>query len=640
LYAEGTECAKAHSYLSEADWENIANSSVKWIKHWPYGEFAGQSLVEWLHLDGFSLWWQLEGLLYYAGLGNYTEVGGFYNAVKLITLLRRIVEQEEPEEVCFVDRGDLRSQIIRHLLDTMDVTYRSVRVRPGLPTIKEKLSYKVKTGSLHWLWDLKLYLQRRWRGWAYWLNKVWHRKEEGDKLRVLLVSQQGNGIRSYVDPRNGKVRRGDFYFAGVQEALLEDEEVQPIELQLRIPNISPAPWFEDLRSIVDRDREYVPVEAFEDLGQVSDSLRVRGELRRVWDTLREDTGFRNSLIFEGVDLFPILREQLEAVILHNGVVQWRRIQIYREALRHLSPDVVLMNRHNAAMVDACNLEDVPLVEMEHGTWSRFPAVLLRYYQYLDGIEDDLTRSLPKAIAVWGPYMRNLLERWNYPQDNIEVTGYPAYDRLNRLNDSNARRVAEEMGINPTKKNIVYMTGNPWMELYQTPQEQVETARVLLHAVKELQDVHLVIKAHQYDDASSYRQLRSELGAESYSSVLQDCDTTLLIATSEAIIAKGSSTLLEAAIAGKPVIMVNFSDKPDMFEFKQYDIGPYIDNISEIPNAVKTVLYDEEARKQMAEAREKFVDEWANGADGRASQRLADLLKRLATEHQARLADKV
>ena len=232
LKGEGISCVEAATYLSPQDWIAIAENSVGWIKRWPYLEAAGKSLIEWLHLDGFSLWWQLEGLFYYAGLGNYAEVGGFYNVVKLITLVRRILEQEEPEEVCFVDRGDLRAQIMRHLLDTMDVPYRSVRVRPGIPTIKEKLSYKVKTSSLHWLWDLGLYLKRRWRGWAYWLNKVLHRKEEGDKLRVLLVSQQGNGIRSYVDPSNDKVRHGDFYFAGVQEALLEDEEVQTLELQL------------------------------------------------------------------------------------------------------------------------------------------------------------------------------------------------------------------------------------------------------------------------------------------------------------------------------------------------------------------------------------------------------------------------
>jgi hypothetical protein len=633
LSSEGISCVEAASYLSREDWIAIAASSVDWVKCWPYDRFAGQSLIEWLHLDDFSLWWQLEGLLYYAGLGNYTEAGGLYNAVKLIILIRKTVEQEKPDEVCFVDRGDLRSRIIKHLLDTMGVTHRSVDVHPSLPTIKESLSYRIKTGSLHWLWDLRLYFQRRWRGWAYWLSRIWQRKQEVGKLRVLLVSEQGKGMRSYVDPRNGEVRHGDFYFTGIQEALLEDDEVQTTELQLKIPNVGTTHWLEDLRCVVDRDRNYVPIEAFKGLMQIPASLRARSRLRQIWDTLLENIEFRESLFWGKVDLFPILRDQLEAIFLHNGVVQWRRTQIYRKALRHLSPDVVLMNRHNVAMVDACNLEDVPLVEMEHGTWSRFPAVLLRYYQYLDGIEDDLTRPLPKAIAVWGPYMRDLLKRWNYPQDHIAVTGYPAYDRLNHLDSSSVRPFAEEIGLDPTKKTIVYMTGNPWMELYQTPQEQVETARALLQAI-EAHDVHLVIKAHQYDDADLYRQLQTELGAKSYSSVLQSCDTTLLIAASGAIIAKGSSTLLEAAIAGKPVIMVNFSDKPDMFEFKQYDIGPYIDDVSEIPEAVKTVLYDEEARKQMAEARETFVDEWANGADGKASERLANLLKQLAREYEA------
>jgi glycosyltransferase involved in cell wall biosynthesis len=633
LKAHGIECADAHSYLSREDWEGTADSSVEWIKRWPYMKMGRRSPIEWFRLDDFSLWWQLEGLLYYEGAGSYAEVGGFYNAAKLITLIRRIIAQEEPDEVRFVDRGDLRSRMIKHLLDTMDVTHQPVDVRLGLPTLKENLSYRIKTGSLHWLWDLRLHLQHRWRGWAYRLAKTWRRRQKG-KLRILLVSEQGAGMRSYVDPRNGQIRYGDFYFAGIQEALLQDKEIQSTELHIRIPEVGFAPWLEDLRCILDRDRDYVPVEAFEGVAKIRSSLRVRRELRQVWNTLRQDDEFRNSLVLEGVDLYPILHDQLAAVILHSSIIQWRRTQTYREALRRLSPDVVLMNRHNTAMVDACNLEDVPLVELEHGTWSRFPAVLLRYYQYLDDVEDDLTRPLPRAIAVWGSYMRNLLKRWNYPKNRIVVTGYPAYDRLQHIDTSSVHRFAEQAGLDPAKKTIVYMTGNPWMELYQTPQEQVETARTLLQAIEKLPDVQLVIKAHQYDDADLYRQLQNELGAESHSVVLQKCDTTLLIAASEAIIAKGSSTLLEAAIAQKPVIMINFSNKPDMFDFRKYGIGPYIDDVDDIPDAVKTVLYDEGARKQMARARDDFVDEWACGADGKASNRLANLLRKLAREHQA------
>lgn len=635
LNADGIQCANAHSYLSRENWKDIADNSVEWIKRWPYRKLGGRSLIEWLHPDDFSLWWQLEGLLYYEGIGSCAEVGGFYNAVKLIKLIRRIMEQEEPDEIRFVDRGDLRSRIIRQLLDTMDVTYQPVHVRPSLPTLKESLSYRIKTGSLHWLWDLRLHLQRRWRGWAYRLGKSWRRRQK-DKLRILLVSEQGAGMRSYVDPRNGQICHGDFYFAGIQEALLKDKEIQTTELHVRIPEVGSAPWLEDLLCILDRDRDYVPVEAFEEFAKVPASLRVRSELRQVWNKLREDDDFRKSLFFEGIDLYPILHDQLATVILHSSIIQWRRTQTYRQALRRLSPDVVLMNRHNTAMVDACNLEGVPLVEMEHGTWSRFPAVLLRYYQYLDGVEDNLTRPLPKAIAVWGHYMRNLLKRWSYPENRIFVTGYPAYDRLKHLDSSSVHRFAEEIELDPTKKTIVYMTGNPWMELYQTPQEQVETARALLQVIERLSDVELVIKAHQYDDADLYRQLQTELGAECYSAVLQRCDTTLLITASEAIVAKGSSTLLEAAIAQKPVIMINFSNKPDMFEFKRYGIGPYIDDVGDIPNAVKTVLLDEEAREQMLKAQDEFVDEWACGADGKASNRLANLLKELAREHKAQL----
>jgi UDP-N-acetylglucosamine:LPS N-acetylglucosamine transferase len=111
--------------------------------------------------------------------------------------------------------------------------------------------------------------------------------------------------------------------------------------------------------------------------------------------------------------------------------------------------------------------------------------------------------------------------------------------------------------------------------------------------------------------------------------VKKCDTTKLIAASDVIIAKGSSTLLEASIAGKPVLIYNFSNRPNAFEFKDYAIGPYIDDPFQIPGALRTVLYDVDARKEMKIARKSFITEWADGADGHASMRLADLLKKLA-----------
>lgn len=639
LNREGVFCREASSYLTQEDWLKIIKDSEKWIKQWPHRNFAGCTFIERLRLGSFpSLWWQMENILY----GSSPHLGpgiGFYKAAKYTYIIRRILECEEPTLVYLVDWDQTETSFIKSLLSDKGVSYQTVDAphKLSLSTFKDRLVRLIKIGHWHWLWDIRLYLRRRARGIFYYLGELGHNREKQDGLRILLVSEQGEGMRTYRDPRDNKLKAGDLYYAGIEEELLSDAKVNVVELKLGVPNVSDLSWKEDLAQILQNSEQYVPIEAFRCLKHLSISWKARDNLKKAWKDLEKDESFRKSFDIDGFDLYPGVRDQIKALLLHNAILGLRKVLAYQEALRQISPDVVLMNRHNAAMIDACRLEEIPVVEMQHGLWTPYPTHSVRYSRRcLDGEP----RPLPTKIAVWGNYMSNLLHDWNCPQEHIAVTGYPAYDRLTRLESKDIKHFADELGFDSDKRIVVYMTGNPAVEFKLTPQEQLETARALLLAAKKLSDVVLIIKVHQYDEIEAYERLQSRLNAEAYSLVLKHCDTTLLIATSDAVIAKGSSTQLEAAIAGKPIIMINFSDRPDMFEFKQYDIGPYIDDVSEISNAVKTVLYDEEARKQMAEARETFVDEWANGADGRASKRLANLLKRLAREHQARLADKV
>jgi UDP-N-acetylglucosamine 2-epimerase len=291
-----------------------------------------------------------------------------------------------------------------------------------------------------------------------------------------------------------------------------------------------------------------------------------------------------------------------------------------------------MNRHNVSMVDACHVEGIPLIEMEHGTWSRFPAVLLRYYQ-LDSKKhtEAAERPFPASIAVWGAYMKDLLTGWNYPPERIVIAGYPAYDRLKDIKEAAVRSFRQKLQLSESQKLIVFMTGNPWMELYQTPQEQIQTARAIIESLPGRKDVECIIKVHQYDDPGSYRELIHELGFNDRCRVIQRCDTTLLIKASDLIIAKGSSTLLEAAIAGKPVVIVNLSSRPDIFDFKKYKIGPYISHADQMREALNKVLFDQETQKEMVDAREKLVIEWANGARGNASKNLLHLVKNLSSK---------
>ena len=81
---------------------------------------------------------------------------------------------------------------------------------------------------------------------------------------------------------------------------------------------------------------------------------------------------------------------------------------------------------------------------------------------------------------------------------------------------------------------------------------------------------------------------------------------------------------------KPVIVVDFNDKPMSATYIESGaaIGAY--NEGAFTTAVSDLWHNDEARRRLAKARHKFILDGKYQPDGQASQRVADLIKQLIT----------
>ncbi|GAH91176.1 unnamed protein product, partial [marine sediment metagenome] len=109
----------------------------------------------------------------------------------------------------------------------------------------------------------------------------------------------------------------------------------------------------------------------------------------------------------------------------------------------------------------------------------------------------------------------------------------------------------------------------------------------------------------------------------------------LIASSDLVIISNSTVGLDAMILDKPVVMVNLGRQVEGIAYVSSGaaLGAY--SLEDIAPAVREALSNEQVRQDLAEARKRFIYEYAYIQDGKAAKRIADLIVQMAAETKDR-----
>ncbi len=173
-----------------------------------------------------------------------------------------------------------------------------------------------------------------------------------------------------------------------------------------------------------------------------------------------------------------------------------------------------------------------------------------------------------------------------------------------------------------KKMILIVTEN-----LPTLKDNVIFLQNVLRETKKILDVQIVVKPHPSESNKWYEKT---VGKENIKTLVlsRDSDVYEAIYACDLMIAFYSTTVIEAAILGKPVITVNLTDRPDPMPYVERGIAIGVYEVADLMQAIKDALYNEEASKRLAEARKKFVYEHAYLQDGRASERVVNLITQM------------
>lgn len=213
--------------------------------------------------------------------------------------------------------------------------------------------------------------------------------------------------------------------------------------------------------------------------------------------------------------------------------------------------------------------------------------------------------------AWGPAYCRLLERFGIPVQRLRMMGFHRAKRL-------------PAGV-PDRdvKRIVYVTGGnalvcPYL---MTTEEECHTLQVLAACLPE--GAELLVRAHPRHDVEDFRRILADwphvcvLGAADMS--LDEC-----LADASCIIGKASTVLLEAAQAGRRVLLINLGATPDFTGFSEgAEFLPYATDVTSLRYWLARILAQEDV--EAAQGLERFSAAWCAGdAHSAASVLLGEL----------------
>lgn len=227
-----------------------------------------------------------------------------------------------------------------------------------------------------------------------------------------------------------------------------------------------------------------------------------------------------------------------------------------------------------------------------------------------------------TYVVAGDALKDLLVAGGAAPDRLVVCGLPELDTLAARPSVSREELMHRHGLDPARPLVTFFS-SPSLENEQLmfPTAAKLTALDSLIASRERLGVELLVKLHPRESDGAIARHLAGRGAQ-----VPVCIDLLpeVMAASDVVASIGSAVTFTAILLGKPALLLHFDRAPllsEVFRFTGVGIAP--GSPQEVPEAIARALAGS------AEAGDRaFVRDWLAGADGRSSERITALAKRL------------
>jgi len=265
-------------------------------------------------------------------------------------------------------------------------------------------------------------------------------------------------------------------------------------------------------------------------------------------------------------------------------------------------------------------------------WSPFKIIqaMLKDVYVAFSMDDAGGRFGCWAIAVAGSWEKHVFTERGVDPDKIFITGAPTFDILSQVGGSaDTADLRQNLAIDADDKVILLLTSAYVEHGWWSPDMRTMFVTGIIDSLMPLLEnsVRLVIKIHPVENLDEYQEI---LGPERQGVVLRkDLKLSDSINVSDVVITGYSTTVLEACVLRKPVIVLNIFGEPEYLPYVEMGLATGVYHLSELKAVVEKMLYDLSAREKVLSKADLFLSQNRQSFDGKATSRITDLILELA-----------
>lgn len=559
---------KIHDYLTKEDYKFMDNEA--------YDFFIGfqdlhPDMKRYFDYNGLNMLDFVEEEFCFKSFMTYT----IKDIVRVIGGMMKVIDAEEPFKVTVRDDSSFRNRIAILVSEKMGMKT-AVRCKCAPKKIKNWL----KSDLLSSCYEMYISLQKRKR-------RLFQKTARKDRRAggILFLPYYAN----HVDVMNLVIRQ-----------LRQKKEALDVVCADNVFN--------------DTKRRLKSCGLDHDIIEHYSSRRVMGivryhkkEFRKRWNDLAHDKKVQDSIMFRKIPLWGILKPRLKFLFMRRFV----QVSEYLESTRHLisvmKPSLIVIanetSTYGRVAARAAELEELPSLLLQHGAVADDP----RY-----------NRIFSEKMAVEGSSVKDFFAKKGIPASKFIVTGQPRFDVLATGEGIPKREdMLKQLGIGNEKRVIVLAT--------QVPDCDEKVVRAVYDAVKDMDDVMLVVKLHPAERTDRmYHRIRKETGIKNVV-IGRDMNLYGLLNACELVMTVFSTTALEAMMMGKYAITINLTGEPDMMPYANSGAAIGVYKAEDLRGAIEIILDDAKTRARLKGSMGKLIHERAYRMDGKAAERVAELI---------------
>lgn len=584
--------------LAERDAVDMA--AIAWAKEFGRRPLvSGRSLRELATWKGESLWWFAEIYLYYTSRSP--------GHVRAIETALRVLEREAPQEVETLGLPAAEAVLVGRACVARGVLFEGPRQVPafGLRLATARVSLRSRLNTL---------------------------KTVATSLKARL--QGTPAVAPAALPRVMFLTHAAFWRDGREHyfgRLIPDVQADPA-LDAFVIGVGPeAPFRHRGRGEAWRERArlrqagapFLPLSRWLAAPVLRETLRATGEIRALWRSLKDTAGMREAFSHRGVSFADLAGPDLAGTLLLQ--LPWS-VLVYEElraVFAEAGPAELCLYAESSGLgrvaVAAARASGVRSLAIQHGIL--YP----KYFSYRHD-PDEAASPLPDRTALFGEAAREfLVTEGRYPADSLVLTGSPRFDEIvttTRGWDRAALRA--RLGASADEKLLVVASRFRGIVGYQS----IGSAFAgFVGAVESLEGVRCIVKPHPAESPEGYEAVLRESGATRTRLAPAGLSLLEMLHAGDALVTVESLSAVEALVAERPVLLLN--TPTNLRELEDAGAALGVREGEDPAPALRALLFDAATQARLETARQRYLSRVACGIDGKATERLLELIRGVA-----------